>query len=55
MLGIWVAVKATTSVAPSARNATLKLWKSRPAAPMIRMRVRGIDRFSLQSYLKSET
>src|SRR6266550_1741700 len=38
MNGIWVAVKATTSVAGSSRNTTLKLWKSRPAAPMIRTR-----------------
>src|ERR687892_917280 len=36
MPGICVAVKATTSLAGSSRYRTLKLWKSRPAAPMIR-------------------
>src|SRR3712207_7948532 len=35
MKGIWVAVKATTSVSGSSRNTVLKLWKSRPAAPMM--------------------
>src|SRR5262245_61473819 len=38
MNGIWVAVKATTSVCGSSRYTTLKLWKSRPAAPMMRTR-----------------
>src|SRR6478735_5877424 len=33
MSGICVAVNATTSYAGSSRNATLKSWKSRPAAP----------------------
>src|SRR5512133_687026 len=33
--GICVAVNATTSVSASSRNATLKLWKSRPPAPMM--------------------
>src|SRR5689334_710561 len=35
MPGICVAVKATTSVFGSPRKATLKLWKSRPPAPMM--------------------
>src|SRR5512134_3765534 len=39
MPGIWVAVKPTTSTAGSSRYTTLKLWKSRPAAPRIRVRV----------------
>src|SRR5215211_3024248 len=38
MSGIWVAVKATTSTSGLPRKATLKLWKSRPAAPAMRMR-----------------
>src|SRR3954469_1981290 len=38
MSGICVAVKATTSTSGLPRNATLKLWKSRPAAPAMRMR-----------------
>ena len=38
MRGIWVAVKATTSTSGSSRNTTLKLWKSRPAAPMMTTR-----------------
>src|SRR5215831_1265249 len=38
MKGICVAVKATTSELGSSRYAVLKLWKSRPAAPMIRTR-----------------
>src|SRR5436190_19951209 len=38
MNGICVAVNATTSVSASSRNTVLKLWKSRPAAPMIRTR-----------------
>src|SRR5580765_7506313 len=38
MKGIWVAVNATTSVSASSRYTVLKLWKSRPAAPMIRTR-----------------
>src|SRR3990170_7621702 len=33
MPGIWAAVNATTSYSPWSRNTTLKLWKSRPAAP----------------------
>src|SRR6266511_2561570 len=41
MNGIWVAVKATTWYRLSPRKTTLKLWKSRPAAPMIITR-RGI-------------
>src|SRR5687768_12604975 len=41
MPGICVAVKTTTSIAGSSRNAVLKLWKSRPAAPMMTMRRRG--------------
>src|SRR6187402_2002171 len=36
MLGIWAAVKATTSYSGRSRKATLKSWKSRPAAPWIR-------------------
>src|ERR1035437_1598840 len=40
MPGIWVAVKATTSTLGSPRKTTLKSWKSRPAAPMIRTRLR---------------
>src|SRR6266511_3465409 len=39
MKGIWVAVKATTSVAGSSRYTTLKLWKSLPAAPMMSTRL----------------
>jgi hypothetical protein len=35
---IWVAVKATTWYSGRPRYATLKLWKSRPAAPMMRIR-----------------
>jgi hypothetical protein len=35
MNGICVAVNATTSVSGSSRNTVLKLWKSRPAAPMM--------------------
>src|SRR5512132_2753758 len=35
MPGICVAVKATTSKLGSSRKATLKLWKSRPPAPMM--------------------
>src|SRR5437870_12581298 len=38
MNGIWVAVKATTSLPGSSRYTTLKLWKSRPAAPMMSTR-----------------
>src|SRR5919109_1509452 len=38
MYGIWAAVKATTLVAGSPRKALLKLWKSRPAAPMMSTR-----------------
>src|SRR2546425_13255452 len=40
MPGICVAVKATTSYAGLSRKYTLKLWKSRPAAPRI-MTLRG--------------
>jgi len=39
MLGIWAAVKASTSVPGSSRKTVLKLWKSRPAAPMMMIRV----------------
>src|SRR5262245_10123239 len=39
MSGIWVAVNATTSTPASSRNTVLKLWKSRPAAPMITTRM----------------
>jgi hypothetical protein len=35
MPGICAAVKATTSESGSSRNTVLKLWKSRPPAPMI--------------------
>src|SRR5664279_2899735 len=42
MPGIWVAVKATTSTSGSPRKTTLKSWKSRPAAPMIKTRLRFI-------------
>src|SRR4051812_40257687 len=38
MNGICVAVNATTLLSGWPRYATLKLWKSRPAAPMIRIR-----------------
>src|SRR5512132_2822832 len=38
MPGICVAVKATTSVSGSLRKTTLKLWKSRPPAPMMMTR-----------------
>src|SRR2546423_652203 len=41
MKGIWVAVKATTSTSGSSRYTVLKLWKSRPAAPMMSTR-RGV-------------
>ena len=41
MSGICVAVKATTRTSSRPRKATLKLWKSRPAAPAIRtLRIR---------------
>src|SRR5439155_18075551 len=43
MNGICVAVNATTSTSSRSRYTTLKLWKSRPAAPMMRTR-RGIGR-----------
>src|SRR3990170_7171380 len=43
MPGICAAVKATTSQPGSSRKATLKLWKSRPAAPMISTRLRLPD------------
>src|SRR5581483_9396861 len=43
MLGICAAVKATTSQRGSSRNTTLKLWKSRPAAPRIRILVRSME------------
>src|SRR3990170_7201887 len=36
MLGICVAVKATTRTSEFSRKTTLKLWKSLPAAPMIK-------------------
>src|SRR5262245_20741392 len=39
MLGICVAVKATTSTSGCCFQYTLKLWKSLPAAPMMRTRV----------------
>src|SRR5712691_6106134 len=39
MFGIWVAVNATTQVSTRSRYSTLKLWKSRPAAPTISTRV----------------
>src|SRR6185369_12931021 len=42
MSGIWAAVKATTSKRSSSRNRQLKLWKSRPAAPMMTTFVRRI-------------
>src|SRR5262245_31895384 len=42
MSGIWVAVKATTSTSGRSRKSTLKLWKSRPAAPAITTRLLGI-------------
>src|SRR6267143_2922134 len=38
MPGICVAVNATTSYAGSSRKTTLKLWKSRPAAPRMMTR-----------------
>src|SRR3989442_17449 len=38
MFGIWVAVNPTTSKAGLSRKQRLKLWKSRPAAPMITTR-----------------
>src|SRR3989304_3837222 len=37
MVGIWGAVKATTSEALLSRKNVLKLWKSRPAAPIMRI------------------
>ncbi len=40
MYGICVAVKATTSYSSLSRKNVLKLWKSRPAAPMINTLVR---------------
>src|SRR5687768_2452930 len=39
MLGIWVAVNATTSTSSRPRKTTLKLWKSRPAAPAMTTRL----------------
>src|SRR5215813_3964465 len=39
MLGICVAVNATTSTSARSRKTTLKLWKSRPAAPAMSTRV----------------
>src|SRR3972149_6313938 len=41
MLGIWAAVKPTTSYCGASRKTVLKLWKSRPAAPRMRTRRRG--------------
>src|SRR5512132_974187 len=38
MSGICAAVKATTAQEGSSRKTVLKLWKSRPAAPMMRTR-----------------
>src|SRR5919198_892104 len=43
MSGICVAVKATTSTSVRSRKRTLKLWKSRPAAPAITTRLLGIE------------
>ena len=40
MYGIWVAVNATTSYGSLSRKKVLKLWKSRPAAPMMKTFVR---------------
>src|SRR6187549_35946 len=40
MSGICVAVNATTSYSSRPRYTTLKLWKSRPAAPAIKTRLR---------------
>src|SRR3990170_1570918 len=40
--GICVAVNATTSYASSSRKTTLKLWKSRPAAPRMITLVRSV-------------
>src|SRR5688500_18114018 len=39
MLGICAAVNATTRYPGSSRKTMLKLWKSRPAAPMMMTRV----------------
>src|SRR5437870_12337451 len=39
MFGSWAAVKATTREPGSSRKTMLKLWKSRPAAPMMMTRV----------------
>src|SRR5215213_4508548 len=44
MLGICVAVNATTSYSGRSRYTRLKLWKSRPAAPAIRTRVLAMHR-----------
>src|SRR5262245_43269224 len=43
MSGIWVAVKQTTWLSSSSRKHMLKLWKSRPAAPMMITRRLAID------------
>src|SRR5687768_1688620 len=44
MFGICVAVNATTSIPSTPRKATLKLWKSRPAAPAITTRLLVMER-----------
>jgi hypothetical protein len=41
MPGIWAAVNATSTTVGSSRYTTLKLWKSRPAAPRMTIRSRG--------------
>src|SRR5665648_700392 len=54
MPGIWAAVKATTRVVGSPRKTVLKLWKSRPAAPMIITR-RSSTRHSSRSFSKTSS
>ncbi len=53
MNGICVAVNATTSYSASSRYTTLKLWKSRPAAPMIKILVRMYTEYALTHRIES--
>src|SRR5712691_11383766 len=55
MNGICVAVNATTSLSGSSRNTVLKLWKSRPAAPMMRTRRRRSIVLTRSSYSRGRS
>src|SRR5688572_25685911 len=50
MPGIWVAVKATTTAVGSSRYTTLKLWKSRPAAPRMTIRRVATDGYDERGF-----